>query len=134
MRLYINGQMDSEAIVGATQEVASLAGNNAPLHLGGAWGGRSRRAAHGAEEAEGDWPSSNHFRPSNICSGWSKTISTRAMGIIPMHGAVPRAAGPWRDRRSCAGREEGSPEEREGGQEIGCREEEMSRFSAHFLP
>ena len=36
MRLYINGQMDSEAIVGATQEVASLAGNNAPLHLGAA--------------------------------------------------------------------------------------------------
>lgn len=34
MRLYINGQLDGEAIVGDTQAVPALAGNQAPLRLG----------------------------------------------------------------------------------------------------
>lgn len=34
MRLYINGQMDGEAIVPTSESVPSLAGNSAPLHIG----------------------------------------------------------------------------------------------------
>jgi hypothetical protein len=34
MRLYINGQLDGEAIVGVTEQVPSLAGNNAALYIG----------------------------------------------------------------------------------------------------
>lgn len=34
MRLFINGQMDGEAIVGATEGVPDLSGNQAPIHLG----------------------------------------------------------------------------------------------------
>lgn len=34
MRLFINGQLDGEAIVGATQQISSLAGTKAPLRLG----------------------------------------------------------------------------------------------------
>jgi hypothetical protein len=34
MRLFINGQLDGEAIVGATQQISSLAGTKAPLRIG----------------------------------------------------------------------------------------------------